>query len=49
MQSSIDRGYVRTDSYEYIGMAWTQLGDLEKGLAAVPAGPRGGARATSCS
>ena len=34
MQSSIDRGYVRPDSYEYLGMAWTQLGDPEKGLTA---------------
>jgi len=34
MQSAIDRGYVRPDSYEYLGMAWTQLGDPEKGLAA---------------
>ncbi|MCX7030470.1 MAG: tetratricopeptide repeat protein [Spirochaetes bacterium] len=34
MQSAIDRGYVRPDSYEYLGMAWSQLGDPEKGLAA---------------
>jgi tetratricopeptide (TPR) repeat protein len=34
MQSAIDRGYVRSDSYEYLGMAWAQLGDPEKGLAA---------------
>jgi tetratricopeptide (TPR) repeat protein len=34
MQSAIDRGYVRPDSYEYLGMAWSQLGDLAKGLAA---------------
>lgn len=34
MQSAIDRGFVRPDSYEYLGMAWTQLGDPEKGIAA---------------
>jgi len=34
MQSAIDRGYVRPDSHEYLGMAWTQLGDPAKGLAA---------------
>jgi tetratricopeptide (TPR) repeat protein len=34
MQSAIDRGYVRPDSYEYLGMAWSQLGDPEKALAA---------------
>jgi len=34
MQSSLDRGYVRPDSYEYLGMAWSQLGDPEKGLSA---------------
>ncbi len=34
MQSALDRGYVRSDSFEYLGMAWTQLGDPEKGLAA---------------
>lgn len=34
MQRAIDRGFVRPDSYEYLGMAWTQLGDPEKGIAA---------------
>jgi tetratricopeptide (TPR) repeat protein len=34
MQSAIDRGYMRPDSYEYLGMAWTQLGDAEEGLGA---------------
>jgi tetratricopeptide (TPR) repeat protein len=34
MQSAIDRGYIRPDSYEYLGMAWTQLGDPDKGLVA---------------
>ena len=34
MQGAIDRGFVRSDSYEYLGMAWSQLGDPEKGLAA---------------
>jgi tetratricopeptide (TPR) repeat protein len=34
LQRSIDRGYVRPDSWEYLGMAWTQLGDLEQGIAA---------------
>jgi len=34
MQSALDRGYERPDSYEYLGMAWAQLGEPEKGLAA---------------
>lgn len=34
IQSALDRGYVRPDSYEYLGMAWSQLGDPERGLAA---------------
>lgn len=34
MQGALDRGYERPDSYEYLGMAWVQLGEPEKGLAA---------------
>jgi len=32
MEESLARGYVQKDSYEYIGLAYTQLGDFEKGL-----------------
>ena len=32
MESSLARGYVQKDSHEYIGQAYTQLGDYEKGL-----------------
>lgn len=34
LQRTIDRGYVQPDSYEYLGMAWTQLGDPERGIEA---------------
>ncbi|MGA2477559.1 MAG: tetratricopeptide repeat protein [Spirochaetia bacterium] len=32
MESSLAKGYVQKDSHEYIGQAYTQLGDYEKGL-----------------
>ena len=32
MESSLAKGYVQKDSQEYIGQAYTQLGDYEKGL-----------------
>jgi tetratricopeptide (TPR) repeat protein len=32
MQAAIDRGFVEKDSYEYLGLAETQLGDYEKGI-----------------
>ena len=32
MESSLARGYVQKDSYEYIGQAYTQLGDYQKAL-----------------
>ena len=32
MESSLAKGYVQKDSHEYIGLAYTQLGDYEKGL-----------------
>lgn len=34
MDEALNRGFVQSDSYEYLGMAWTQLGDYEKALAA---------------
>jgi tetratricopeptide (TPR) repeat protein len=34
MESSIDGGYVQKDSYEYIGFAWSQLGDYSKAIDA---------------
>jgi tetratricopeptide (TPR) repeat protein len=33
MESSLARGYVQKDSHEYIGQAWSQLGDNEKAMA----------------
>ena len=32
MESSLAKGYVQKDSNEYIGLAYTQLGDYEKGM-----------------
>jgi tetratricopeptide (TPR) repeat protein len=32
MESSLAKGYVQKDSHEYIGQAYTQLGDYEKGM-----------------
>jgi tetratricopeptide (TPR) repeat protein len=32
MESSLARGYVQKDSHEYIGQAYAQLGDYEKGM-----------------
>ena len=32
MESSLARGYVQKDSNEYIGLAYTQLGEYDKGL-----------------
>jgi len=34
MQSSVARGYVQKDSYEYIGQAYSQLGDYAKAIDA---------------
>ena len=34
IQSSVARGYVQKDSYEYIGQAWSQLGDYQKAIDA---------------
>jgi len=34
IQSSVARGYVQKDSYEYIGQAWSQLGDYPKAIDA---------------
>ncbi len=32
LQSSIDHGYVKEDSYEYLGLAYSQLQDYEKSI-----------------
>ena len=32
MESSLAKGFLQRDSHEYIGLAYTQLGDLEKGM-----------------
>ena len=32
MESSLAKGYIQKDSHEYIGQAYTQLGDYEKGM-----------------
>jgi len=32
MESSIARGYIQKDSNEYVGLAYTQLGEYEKGI-----------------
>ncbi|MGA2764326.1 MAG: tetratricopeptide repeat protein [Spirochaetia bacterium] len=32
MESSLSKGYVQKDSNEYIGLAYTQLGDYDKGM-----------------
>ncbi len=32
MESSLAKGYVQKDSNEYIGLAYTQLGDYDKGM-----------------
>ena len=34
IESSVARGYVQKDSYEYIGQAWSQLGDYPKAIDA---------------
>jgi tetratricopeptide (TPR) repeat protein len=34
IQSSVARGYVQKDSYEYIGQAWSQLGDYPRAIDA---------------
>jgi tetratricopeptide (TPR) repeat protein len=34
IQSSVARGYAQKDSYEYIGQAWSQLGDYPKAIDA---------------
>ncbi len=33
MESSLARGYVQKDSHEFIGQAWSQLGDNDKAIA----------------
>ena len=32
MESSVAKGYVQKDSYEYIGQSYSQLGDYQKAL-----------------
>jgi tetratricopeptide (TPR) repeat protein len=32
MTTAISRGFVENDSYEYLGLAYTQLGDFQKGI-----------------
>ncbi len=34
IESSVAHGYVQKDSYEYIGQAWSQLGDYQKAIDA---------------
>jgi len=34
IESSVAKGYVQRDSYEYIGQAWSQLGDYPKAIDA---------------
>jgi tetratricopeptide (TPR) repeat protein len=34
IESSVARGFVQKDSYEYIGQAWSQLGDYSKAIDA---------------
>jgi tetratricopeptide (TPR) repeat protein len=33
MQSAVARGFIQMDSYEYLGLAYSQLGDYDKGIA----------------